>query len=218
MRRLRAGVDRAPLAKTVVAEKEEAGTTVRVRDSAGMERLSPLFFVAPTQINYYLAPGAAPGAGVVTVTSGDGAVSMGNVTIAPVAPGVFAANANGQGVAAAVVLRVRADGSQSFEPVARFDAALNRFVSVPIDLGPASDQVFLILFGTGWRFRSSLTAVTTRIGDVNSEVLFAGAPGGFVGLDQLNARLSRSLAGRGEVDVVLTVDGRVANAVRINVR
>jgi uncharacterized protein (TIGR03437 family) len=195
-----------------------AGTTVRVRDSAGMERLSPLFFVAPTQINYSLAPGAAPGAGLVTVTSGDGAVSMGNVTIAPVAPGVFAANANGQGVAAAVVLRVRADGSQSFEPVARFDTAQNRFVAVPIDLGPASDQVFLILFGTGWRFRSSLAAVTTRIGDVNSEVLFASAPGGFVGLDQLNARLSRNLAGRGEVDVVLTVDGRTANAVKIQVR
>jgi uncharacterized protein (TIGR03437 family) len=56
------------------------------------------------------------------------------------------------------------------------------------------------------------------IGGVNSEVLYAGEQGAFVGLDQLNLRLPRSLAGRGEVDVVLMVDGRAANTVRINVR
>jgi len=41
---------------------------------------------------------------------------------------------------------------------------------------------------------------------------------GFVGLDQVNVRLSRALAGRGEVDVSLSVDGRITNTVRINVR
>jgi uncharacterized protein (TIGR03437 family) len=45
-------------------------------------------------------------------------------------------------------------------------------------------------------------------------VLFAGAQGFFAGLDQVNARL----IGWGEVEVVLTVDGKAANAVRINVR
>jgi len=38
-------------------------------------------------------------------------------------PGLFTANVSGQGVAAAVALRVKAGGSQVFEPVARFDAA-----------------------------------------------------------------------------------------------
>jgi uncharacterized protein (TIGR03437 family) len=52
---------------------------------------------------------------------------------------------------------------------------------------------------------------------VNSEVLFAGDAPGFVGLDQANVRLSRSLIGRGEVDVVLVVDGKTANNVRIAV-
>lgn len=55
---------------------------------------------------------------MVTVISGDGRVATNTTNIAAVAPGLFAANGNGQGVAAAVVLRVRADGTQTFEPVA----------------------------------------------------------------------------------------------------
>ena len=56
------------------------------------------------------------------------------------------------------------------------------------------------------------------IGGLNSEVLFASAAPGFVGLDQVNARLLRGLAGRGEVDLVLAVDGKAANAVKINIK
>jgi hypothetical protein len=37
-------------------------------------------------------------------------------------------------------------------------------------------------------------------------------------LDQVNIRVPRSLRGRGEVDLVLTVEGKMANPVRINVR
>ncbi|MGH9766734.1 MAG: hypothetical protein ACREAB_04800 [Blastocatellia bacterium] len=134
------------------------------------------------------------------------------------APSLFTANANGQGVAAAVVLRIEADGSQQFEPVAEFNAAQNRFVARPIDLGPDTDQVFLLLFGTGIRNRNSLFSVRAAIGGANAEVLFAGPQGGFVGLDQVNLRLPRSLGGRGEVDVMVSVDRSVANTVRISVR
>jgi uncharacterized protein (TIGR03437 family) len=63
-----------------------------------------------------------------------------------------------------------------------------------------------------------LAAVACKIGGADAEVLFAGAAPGFVGLDQSNVRLPCSLAGRGEVDVVMTVDGKAANMVKINVR
>ncbi len=196
------------------------GTRVTVRDSTGTERRAPLFFVSPSQINYQIPAGAAAGDGVVIVSSGDGSSSFGNVRIASVAPGLFAANASGQGVAAAVALRVKADGAQVFEPVARFDSAQNRFVAAPIDLGPdlgaATDQVFLILFGTGLRFRSSLAAVNARIGGTDAQVTAADAQGQFVGLDQINVRLPRSLIGRGNVDVTLIVDGQMANVVGVN--
>ncbi len=195
-----------------------AGTRVTVRDSAGTERSAPLFFVAPQQVNFLIPAGTAAGAATITITSGDGGISSGAVQIANVAPSLFAANANGRDVAAGFALRVRADNSREDLPINRFDPGQNRFVSVPIDLGPASDQLFLILYGTGFRFRSSLSGVSATIGGVNSDALFAGPQGGFVGLDQANLRIPRSLAGRGEVDVVLTVDGKIANTLKVNIR
>ena len=194
------------------------GTSVKVKDSAGAERLAPLFFVAPTQINFQIPVATANGTANVTVTSGDGTVSGGNVAIASVAPGLFTGDASGQGVAAAVALRIKANGAQIFEPVGAFDTATNRFVATPIDLGPESDQVILLLFGTGLRFRSSLAATSAKIGGINSEVLYVGLQGDYVGLDQINIPLSRGLIGRGDVDVLLAVDGKTANTVKIKIK
>jgi uncharacterized protein (TIGR03437 family) len=79
-------------------------------------------------------------------------------------------------------------------------------------------MVFLELFGTGIRGRSSLTNVTATIGGENVDVLFAGPQGQFPGLDQVNLSLPQGLHTRGETDVVLIVDGHVANRVRVNLK
>jgi uncharacterized protein (TIGR03437 family) len=208
----------AASAATQLLPAELAGTRVVVTDSQGIARAAPLYSVAPNQVNYQLPPETAVGPATVAITNANGTISTGLIEVAPVAPGLFATNDGGLSVAAAVLLRVRADGSRQYEPVARFDAAQNGFVTVPIDLGPASDQVFLIVFGTGLRRLSAPGAAQVSIGGVNSEALYAGAQGEQVGLDQVNARLSRSLMGRGEVDLVVTVDGRATNTVRINLK
>ncbi len=194
------------------------GTTVKVRDRMGNDRLSPLLFVSPTQVNYLTPSDTATGTALVIVTSGDRIIATGLVQIANVAPGVFTADATGRGLPAALVLRIRADGSERYEPVARFDATQNKFVALPIDLSLSTDQVFLTLYATGLRFRSALSAVSAKVGGLDTPVVYAGAQGTFVGLDQVNLLLSRSLAGRGDVDVALTVDGQAANAVRINIK
>jgi uncharacterized protein (TIGR03437 family) len=197
---------------------ELAGTRVVVRDSAGIERPAPLFFVSPSQVNYLMPAETAPGAATVTITSGEGTVFSEAVEIAPVAPGLFAANADGQGIAAAVALQVKADGSTSYEPVAQFDAAQGRYVALPVSLGDEKDEVYLLLFGTGMRSEGLLAAVKARIGGVDAQMTYAGAQGGFAGLDQINLRLPRNLAGRGEVAIELIVDGRRANTVKVSVR
>jgi uncharacterized protein (TIGR03437 family) len=147
-----------------------------------------------------------------------GLTGAGTITVANVAPALFSANATGRGLAAAVVLRQRGDGSQVFESVARFDAAQNQFVAVPIDLGPETDQVFLVPFGTGFRNRSALSAVSATVGGAPMQVTFAGAQGQLIGLDQANIRLARTLIGRGEVDVVMMADSRPSNTVRVAIR
>jgi uncharacterized protein (TIGR03437 family) len=202
----------------VCLSTELAGTKVAVKDSAGTERLAPLFFVSPNQVNYLMPPGAAIGTATVTVTSGDGAVSVGTAEVAAVAPGLFTANGDGQGAPSAVAMRVKADGQASYEPVAQFDSAQRRFVPRPLDLGATPDEVFLILYGTGLRNRQSLSTVSVRIGGVDAPALYAGSLPLYAGLDQINARLPRSLIGRGEVEVVVTVDGKAANKVRINIQ
>lgn len=210
------------IATTLPLPTSLGGTTIKVRDAAGAERFAPLFFVSANQINYQIPPGTSAGTAIITITSGDGTVSAGTASIETVAPGLFSANADGQGVAAAILLRAKADGTLIYESVSRFDTTLNRFVAMPIDFGPdlgtASDRLFLVLFGTGWRNRSSLGAVTTRISGIMLTTLYAGPQGDFVGLDQINVELPRALAGRGETDAVLTVEDKSANTVKISFR
>ncbi|MGE0887004.1 MAG: right-handed parallel beta-helix repeat-containing protein [Blastocatellales bacterium] len=205
-------------ATTVPLPTTLAGTNVKIRDAMGTERPAPLFFVSPTQINYQIPAGTINGTAAIVIASSNGQASQTNVQIARVAPALFTANASGQGVAAAYALRIKANGSQISEPIAQFDQAQSRFVVRPIDLGDASDQVYVILFGSGLRFRSSLTAVSAQVGGTPATVTYVGVQGEFVGLDQANVLLPRSLIGRGEVDVVLTIDGQAANTVRISIK
>jgi N-acetylneuraminic acid mutarotase len=163
-------------AATLTLPTEIAGISVKVKDSAGVERLASLFYVSPIQVNYQIPAGTA-----------------------------FA-------------LRVKADGSHHYEPVVRFDAAQNKFVARPLDLGPEGEQVYLILFGIGFRSRSSLAAVVAAIGGTYATVSFAGAHPDFAGLDQVNVLLPRNLMGHGEVDVLLTVEAQIANPVRLQIK
>ena len=205
-------------ATTLPLPTELAGTRVSVKDSTGIERNSPLVFVSPTQINFQIPPGTAAGTATINVFSGFGASSSGTIQVANVSPGIFAANSTGKGLAAAVVLRIKADGTQTFEPVVVFDSVKADFVPVPINLDSPSDQVFLLIYGTGIRKRSELSAVSVQVGGVPAQINFAGAQTDFVGLDQINALLPRTLIGRGDVDVVVSVDGQPANTVRVNIK
>lgn len=192
------------------------GVTVRVRDSNNVERLAPLFFVGTGQLNYLIPAGTANGQALVTVTNASGPVASGPLTIGAVAPGVFTFESNGRGYAAGYAQRVASNGTGSVTFFARLDAATNTYVANPIEFGPATDRTFCVFFGTGIRGRTGLNNVRASIGGTNLPVDFASAQGDLVGLDQVNVEVPRSFAGRGDVDVVLTVDGKVANTVRVN--
>jgi uncharacterized protein (TIGR03437 family) len=194
-------------------------THVVVKDSTGTERDAALFFVSPTQINYLMPSGVANGVATVTVISDGNTVAGGIAEIAKVVPGVFTANATGEGLVSGVALRVGANGAPSFEPILTYDQAAQRFVATPIDLGAATEQVYLIFFGTGLRNRSALTAVSAQVGGENIPVSYAGAVPGLFGVDQLNlGPLPHSLAGRGTINVVVTVDGKQANTVQLAIK
>ncbi|HUI56849.1 MAG TPA: hypothetical protein VLY04_17865 [Bryobacteraceae bacterium] len=182
-------------------------SAVSVQDSAGVNRPALIYAAVPGQVNFQVPPGTAPGTAIVTVTSTDGSIATGSVQIAPVAPGIFAANENGQGTAAAIAVPAAGYWSLTFS----CGAAPLSCVSVPIVL----DSTVLELYGTGIRGRSGLAGVSCVVGGVPAQVLAAG-PQGTVGLDQVNVMLPDSLANHGEIPIVLTVDGVTANTVIIN--
>lgn len=206
-------------ATTTPLPTELAGVRIGVKDSAGIERLAPLFFVSPQQINYQMPAGTAPGAATLRIQTATGTVLTETAQIAAVAPGLFAANADGRNAAAALALRVMADGTQRFESVARFDPQERRYLPLPIELKPdnATAEVFLILYATGLRHRTALNNVSVRLGGVDTPVTFADAQGSLAGLDQVNVRLPQSLIGRGKLEVTLSVDGVAANPVEVSI-
>lgn len=195
-----------------------AGTQVEVKDSAGTARLSSLFFVSPTQINLQIPAATLTGPAELKVTSGDGKVSLGSLQIANVAPGLFSANASGQGVAAAVALRVKPTGEQIYEACAEWNPSSQQFVAKSIDMSQAGDQVYLILYGTGLRFRSDPATVKMFFGDLVTGVLFAGPQSDFVGLDQINVLIPPELTARGDIVIKLEVDGKSSNLLMINLK
>jgi uncharacterized protein (TIGR03437 family) len=194
-----------------------SGFSVEVADSSGTKRSAGLFYISPTQVNFLVPAGTAAGAATLSILNGDVVRTTAKIQIDPVAPALFTENQSGKGVPAALVFRIAADGSTSYAPVYDCPSA-GQCVPAPIDLGSASDEVYLILFGTGIRHRSTTTAVSVAIGSTNLRVDYAGAQNQYAGLDQVNVLLPHELAGRGMVDLVLTVDSKPANTVQIAFR
>lgn len=91
---------------------------------------------------------------------------------------------------------------------------LGKYVPVPVSFG--GDTLYLILYGTGTRYRSGLGTVSATVGATSPSVLYVGPQGIYIGEDQVNlGSLSPSLAGSGVVNINLTVDGRSANTTQI---
>ena len=195
------------------------GVSVSVTDSANTSRAAGLYFVAPGQINFHVPLGTAAGVARVTIQRTGAVALTGDVLVAPTAAGLFSAAATGQGVGLLSAVRVDSTGAQTPLTAFRYDAASQSFVAVPLALGAANEQVYLTLYATGARGVSKITDATMTVGGEAVPVTYAAAQSEYPGLDQINAGpLPRTLAGRGEVAVILTVEGNRANRVTVAVQ
>ena len=145
------------------------GTTVTVTDSAGVARAALLFYVSPTQINWEIPDGSAIGAASVKIANENGASQTGALQIGAVSPGLFELNA--AGLVAAWVQPVESGVAQNLQAVYQSNPS-GAVVPLPISLGPASERVYLELFGTGIRNAKN---VSVTVGGVSVPVLYAAA-------------------------------------------
>ena len=195
-----------------------AGSSVFIKDGLGNEYLANMLYASPSQINFQMPANVPTGAATIYVVTNGNIHSSGTINVSNTSPGLFSVDATGTGFAAAVVQRVKSNGEQVYEAIVKFDPVTNRFVALPIDVSNPNEEVFLALFGTGIRQRSSLVNVSAKIGGTNAEVLYAGEQGFYAGVDQVNLKLPHTLSGSGEVKLNLNVDGVNANAVMITLR
>jgi uncharacterized protein (TIGR03437 family) len=189
-----------------------SGNTVTVTDSAGVARPAPLYYVAPGQINFEIPVGTVAGTATVTIRNQNGAIQSTTIQIGGVSPGIFPLN--GSGLVAAWDLPVISGTQQALQPV--FQMASGSVIPLPVNLGPSTEQVYLEIYGTGFRNAKNFTAT---VGGVSVPVLGAAATAQFVGEDQVNiGPLPRSLAGAGSVNILITADGQAANTVNVTIQ
>jgi len=102
------------------------------------------------------------------------------------------------------VIIAHADGTQSARPLRE----------APVDLSASSDKVMLQFYASGVRDASE---VHVQIAGQDLPVLYSGASD-IPGLDQILVELPATLARMGQVDVVLTANGRAASPVPLHIQ
>ena len=210
----------SPLAAGSIATLWSTGLLagpVSVADANSVSRLAQVFYTSPTQINFQIPPGTAPGPATVTVVSLDGVSAPTSATaqIVTVSPGIFQLNSTA--LAAAQVLWVPPDRPQTTGQVYQLDAS-NNVTPLPIDVDPSKGAVYLSVFGTGI---ANAQTVSVTVGGQPVPVTYFGAQGysNPYGLDQVDiGPLPPSLAGRGRVNIILTADGQTANPVEVYIQ
>jgi len=176
----------------------------------------PLFYVSPVQINAQVPsgtffPACNQGSGSVYTTNiqimtpSGSQVAMVNATVAP-APGLFTANENGTGVAAAQFVTNLPGGTQTIMDVAQCPAGAGTCVPVPLNVTQGTSA--LVLWGTGISEYSTFpSGLSVMAGNQPLEVFYAGPSAQYAGLDQVNVWLPSTLAGSGSLNLSVTLIG-----------
>jgi uncharacterized protein (TIGR03437 family) len=189
------------------------GTSVSILDGAGNITSAPVIFVSPGQVTFQVPLNVAAGAATVTVAAPGSTQAASNVVIAPVAPALF--TVNGNGLVAGYATRVSSSGTQTVEPAYALNAQ-GSFSAAPINMGSATDKVYLAIYATGVQAAGPAN-VTVTVNGVNTPVLYAGNAG-YAGVDQINVQLPASLAGAGTVALQVTASGIAANTVQVAIQ
>jgi uncharacterized protein (TIGR03437 family) len=194
---------------------------VNVKDSTGTSKSAGILFISQSQMNIYIPAGVAPGLAtllfpVTGLPPGVGAAALRqvNVNIQNTAPALFSAAGTGTGVAAATAVQIVIPSTTQW-PVPVFQCNQpGNCVALPIALG-VDTPIYVSLYGTGIRNANS---VMVNIGGISVQPTYAGPQNQYPGLDQINFPLSLNLRGSGLVNVTVTADGVISNAVQLAIQ
>jgi uncharacterized protein (TIGR03437 family) len=193
------------------------GVGISVTDAAGNSGTASLLYVSPGQINFQMPTGMSTGVATFTISRAGSTAVTALGAVGSVGPTLFSMTGTGSGAASATALRTVSGGSSPvLSPVNLFNCAQLPCQALPVDVSGA--PVFLTLYGTGIRNRSSLDNVLVTINGISVQALYAGPQPNFAGLDQINVQLPSALRGSGVANIVLKVDQHQANTVTIDIQ
>lgn len=165
----------------------------------------PLFYAAPNQVNALLPEDLLKGEarGDIWLRASRGGIASGQwrLAIRPLSASLFSADSSGKGAVAGFFVRVLPDQTQergSLATCLQGECAVNA-----VSFGAASNELFLELYGTGFRSARAPESLRVFLGGRPLEIPFAGPHPEFVGLDQLNVKVPSDIP-RG-VDLDLSV-------------
>jgi uncharacterized protein (TIGR03437 family) len=187
------------------------GIRLHVRErSHPNDRLAPLLYVSPTQINYLVESSDDYVSVSIERIGSPFVVHAMSVPTYPdgLVPGLFTLS---PGLAAATTVRVGSDGNQTPAPVTTCNGSTCN--SVPIDL--SAGTVYLSLYGTGFA-DASADYSTCAVAGRSLPVQYAGPQRQMQGLDQINVILPASLAGAGEATVACSLARKSATSAMYN--
>lgn len=172
------------------------GVSVELQSgSSGQWMKAPLFFVSPEQINFQVPPEMTAGGYVVANfrvrTSATEVSEPWRATIARRAVSLFSADSSGGGAPAGFYVRVAPNGAQQRGDLYRCVAGVCTVPST--SFGGTANDLFLEIYGTGFRDPGLPDDLRAYIGGRAAEVVFAGPHGQFVGLDQVNIKVPRDI-------------------------
>jgi uncharacterized protein (TIGR03437 family) len=151
-----------------------------------------LTYISPTQINFVLPNNISTADLVEVVVNNNGKISRGRVKVLDASPAVLTTTGDGAGRALVKCGRVNTDGSIVLS-------------DPPCSVGTEANPNIIRVFGTGWR---NADKVVLKIGDVELTNTFAGgqpsSSGSTPGIDIIDAKLTQALAGKTDVDVIVT--------------
>jgi uncharacterized protein (TIGR03437 family) len=191
-----------------------ADVTVTVRDAAGNSGSASMLYVSPGQINFVMPPGLATGVATFTLTNGTNTPVTAIGAVGQVGPTLFSMSGTGSGLAAATAASISGVLST---PVSVMNCSSLPCQPVPIDV-TTNTPVYLTLYGTGIRNRSSLDNVLVTVNGISLPALYAGPQPNFAGLDQINVQLTPDLLGSDISNVAIKVDQHQANTVTVDIQ
>jgi uncharacterized protein (TIGR03437 family) len=174
---------------------------VRVTVDGVLQRIRS---VSPTQV-VFIVDGRGAGVRSVQLRTKSNVIHNATMRVATIWPGLF-------------VLSTGED-SEAFIPAALWTTdgfQQNPVSSEPIPVGPPNRPTFVIVQGSGFRNAASFGGARVRLNGIPAPVVSVGPSLVFAGQDELVFQIPSFLAGRGVMELRVTVAGRESNYTRIN--